>query len=115
MNRVDLALTDERSTAELVRSALLEWELEETDRPILDALIEVSLDEDVRVVGWATTGLAGSQDLKNPRIRDALLARVDDADPETRGEVLIGLARRNSRVAGAPPRRWNAAGPEPVM
>jgi hypothetical protein len=32
--------------------------------------------------------------LDSPEIRAALIARLDDADDDTRGEAMIGMARR---------------------
>jgi HEAT repeat protein len=58
--------------------------------------IEMSNDEDELVRDWATCGLGGI-DLDTPEIRAALLARVADEDEITRGEALVGLARRKDQ------------------
>jgi len=58
--------------------------------------IEMSADEDELVRDWATCGL-GRIEVDTPDIRAALLARVVDADEITRGEALVGLARRKDQ------------------
>jgi len=58
--------------------------------------IEMSNDEDELVRDWATCGL-GRIDVDTPKIRAALLARVVDEDEITRGEALVGLARRKDQ------------------
>ncbi|MBL8565576.1 MAG: HEAT repeat domain-containing protein [Hyphomicrobiaceae bacterium] len=64
------------------------------DPAAVDALIRLSRDTDRDVRDWATFALAGETFIDTPEIRDALLARCHDEDPECRGEALIGLARR---------------------
>ncbi len=65
------------------------------DRMAIQTLIELSRDENVLVRDWATFGLGTQIDVDTPEVRAALLARVSDADEVTRGEALVGLARRN--------------------
>lgn len=66
-------------------------------------LISLCVDEDPEVRDWATCSLgrtlaADSDDLRafydTPRIRAALIARLDDTDPATRAEACAGLALR---------------------
>jgi HEAT repeat protein len=58
-------------------------------------LIRLSADEQSESVrDWATFGLGQQIDLDTPAIRDALAARLTDADGPTRGEAMVGLATR---------------------
>jgi len=63
----------------------------EDDRAI-ETLIQLSADSDVR--DWATFGLGTQIATDTPAIQDALRARLDDPDDDTRMEALAGLARR---------------------
>ncbi|HYF65513.1 MAG TPA: hypothetical protein VD886_21985 [Herpetosiphonaceae bacterium] len=67
------------------------------DLAAVAALAELSADEDAHNRDWATFALARQTDLDTPELRAALLARLDDSDPETRGEAMLGLARRGDR------------------
>jgi HEAT repeat protein len=60
----------------------------------IKTLIELSRDPDELVRDWATFGLGSQIDTDTPEIRAALLARILDKDEVTRGEALVGLARR---------------------
>ncbi|WP_246149370.1 ankyrin repeat domain-containing protein [Nonomuraea turkmeniaca] len=59
----------------------------------LALLIEMSEDEDAEMRDWATAGLAGLR-ADTPRIREALAARLADADLRTVAEATRGLAVR---------------------
>lgn len=65
------------------------------DSAAISGLIALCRDEDRDVRSWATFGLAQMTDTDSPQLREALLLRTDDADPEVRGEALIGLAKRH--------------------
>ena len=65
----------------------------EDDRAI-ETLIHLSADDDSDVRDWATFGLGIGIATDTPAIRDALRARLDDPDDDTRLEALAGLARR---------------------
>jgi HEAT repeat protein len=63
------------------------------------ALIALSADPEPHIRDWSTFGLAVQIDTDTPAIREALAARLNDTDPDTCGEAMVGLARRkDSRV-----------------
>lgn len=61
---------------------------------VVDPLIALSNDPSQDVRSWATFGLGTCVDFDTKEIRQALIARLSDIDPEVRGEALIGLASR---------------------
>jgi HEAT repeat protein len=65
----------------------------------VDLMIRLTSDADSDVRDWATFGLGTQLKLDTPRIRNALVARLDDPDEDTRGEAMIGLACRNDQRA----------------
>lgn len=65
----------------------------------LDALLTLSSDTDPRVRDWATFGLGSQWSQDSPAIRASLRARLDDEDPDTAAEALLGLARRGDPAA----------------
>jgi HEAT repeat protein len=65
----------------------------------IDALIELSRDSDEDVRDWATFALGTQSDLDTPAIRTALFERLSDSDGITRGEAMVGLARRKDSRA----------------
>lgn len=71
--------------------------------PSLDAVaavIALTADPDPRVRDWACFALAQQWNtLDTPQLRQALAARLDDVDEQTRREALMGLAlRRDPRA-----------------
>lgn len=65
-------------------------------------LIRLSADPDDDVRDWATFALGTQIDLDTPKLRDALAARLEDSDDDTRAEAMVGLARRKDRRVVAP-------------
>ncbi len=81
---------------------------------VVDAVIDLTGDEDDGVRNWATFSLALLFEVDDPRIRETLHARLDDADATTSAEALAGLAARNDpRAAPALLARLQAAGEPP--
>ena len=65
----------------------------------VDMMIQLTRDANADVRDWATFGLGTRLKLDTPKIRNALAARLDDPDEDTRGEAMIGLACRNDQRA----------------
>ncbi len=70
----------------------------------LAALIELSDDPEAAVRDWATFALGTLAEQDSPALRDALAARLDDPDDDTRLEAIHGLALRGDHRADAPAR-----------
>lgn len=68
--------------------------LGQDDARAIDLLIRLTTDRDADVRDWATFGIGTLSELDTPEIRGALAARLGDPHDDTRGEALIGLARR---------------------
>jgi len=77
-----------------VRQAIVRGLWTHDDPLAVQALIELSTDEDEVIRDWATFGLGSQIDLDTPAIREALYARLGDSHSNTSGEAVIGLARR---------------------
>jgi HEAT repeat protein len=68
----------------------------------IESLIILTRDSEALVRDWATFALATQIDLDTDQIRGALVNRLNDPDDDTRGEALVGLARRkDERVIAA--------------
>jgi len=66
------------------------------------ALIALSTDQDSDVRDWATFGLGTQCDVDTEELREALVARLDDPDEDTRCEAMRGLAQRRDNRAEDP-------------
>jgi len=60
----------------------------------VEAMIQLSSDDDPEVRDWATFGLGSQIDVDTEAVREALLARADDTDEDIQAEALNGLAKR---------------------
>jgi HEAT repeat protein len=85
-----------------VREAVAYALAEIADPGTVPILIELSRDVYEGARSYAILGLGTALDLDTPEIREALADRLEDIDDETRGEALVGLARRKDpRVLAA--------------
>lgn len=84
---------------EEVRHAVAYGLLGLDDDLAVETLVELSRDRDADVRDWATFGLGTQLDRDDAQVRDALVARLDDVDDDTRAEALRGLAARGDERA----------------
>jgi hypothetical protein len=77
-----------------VREAVVHALLYRDELAARQVLIELSADTAEAVRDWATFGLGTCSRADSPDLRAALVERLDDADDETRGEAIFGLANR---------------------
>ena len=82
------------SSAHVRHAVVLALATEECPAAIT-CLVRMSRDTDNNVRDWATFALGTLFDTDTPQIRDALFDRVADPHDDTRGEALVGLARRS--------------------
>ena len=94
--RVALALLPLKShPSDDVRLAVARALSARDSRPeTLDTLVALSADPNRDVRSWATFNLASQESVDSPALRDALLARLTEADLEIQGEAFLGLALR---------------------
>ncbi len=83
-----------------------------SDPRAVDALIELSADPQPAIRDWATFALGTLAAEDSPELRDALLARLGDADEEVRIEAAYGLALRGDTRATEPVVELLSAGAE---
>jgi HEAT repeat protein len=77
-----------------VRFGVVQGLSQHPDAIAIATLIELTKDEDEDVRNWATFGLGTLVNTNTAEIRAALLERMTDSHDETRGEALVGWARR---------------------
>jgi HEAT repeat protein len=68
---------------------------------VIDAFVKLSRDTDRDVRDWATFTLASQFASDSSTLKAALRERVEDPDPEVRGEAIVGLARRRDSGVAA--------------
>ncbi|BAY20082.1 hypothetical protein NIES21_59520 (plasmid) [Anabaenopsis circularis NIES-21] len=88
-----------------VRMGVVSGLMSQSDELAIQALIDLSSDENEDIRNWATFSLGSQIETDTPAIRDALLTRIiletseDETIAEIRGEALLGLAlRKDERV-----------------
>lgn len=67
----------------------------------VDALAMLSRDAVRDLRNWATFALGSQLESDSPELRAALYNRINESDPEIRGEALLGLARRRDVTIAA--------------
>lgn len=78
----------------VVRTGVVFGLLGYEDEQAIHTLISLTSDPDPAVRDWATFGLGSMLEADTEPLRQALLARLDDPDDTTRGEAMVGLAKR---------------------
>jgi HEAT repeat protein len=85
-----------------VRRAVVHGLMGHDDERAVHALVVLTGDEDPAVRDWATFSLGVQIDSDTPELREALAARLEDDDANTRDEAIRGLARRGDPRAIEP-------------
>lgn len=96
---VDVALDYASHPDADVRKAVVSALTGRDDPRALAQLIELTSDLEADIRNWSTFAIGTQTTADDRDIREALAARLDDLDEETRGEALIGLARRKDERA----------------
>ncbi|WP_204014345.1 HEAT repeat domain-containing protein [Virgisporangium aurantiacum] len=84
-----------------VACSLRRCSTQDNEAQVVDALIELTGDEDGAVRDYALFGLR-ELEVDSAEVRDAMLRRVRDPDDSAAGEALVGLARLGDERAVAP-------------
>lgn len=82
---------------EEVRFGVVFGLLGHAEKLAINALIELSSDEDEEVRNWATFGLGSLIEIDSNEIREALFNRISENNSEIRGEAFLGLAKRGDK------------------
>lgn len=67
------------------------------DMRAINTLIKLMDDDEDYIRDWATFGIGSQIETDTPEIRQALLAKLNHADVDERGEAMVGLAERLSK------------------
>jgi HEAT repeat protein len=92
---------EEPSIRFFVACSLPRCSTQENQAQVVEALIELTGDEDGAVRDYALFGLR-ELEVDSAEVRDAMLRRVRDPDDSAAGEALVGLARLGDERAVAP-------------
>ena len=98
----ELLLSLARHEESAVRSGAVFGLAGRQDDRALEALMRLSTDDEAEIRDWATFALGMLAEADTPQLRDALVARLDDPDLDTRFEAVIGLAMRRDVRAVEP-------------
>ena len=85
-----------------VRRAVVHGLMGYDDDRAVHALVRLSGDDVASVRDWATFALGVQIERDTPEVREALAARLDDEDANTRDEAIRGLALRGDERAVEP-------------
>ena len=85
-----------------VRDGVVDALAGRTEPTAVAALVELSRDPEPAIRDWATFALGTLTDEDSPELREALVARLEDPDPEARIEAVHGLALRGDVRAAEP-------------
>ena len=92
---------EEPSIRFFVACSLPRCSTQDNEEQVVDALIELTGDEDSAVRDYALFGLR-ELEVDSAEVRDAMLRRVRDPDDSAAREALVGLARLGDERAVAP-------------
>jgi HEAT repeat protein len=103
---IEIMLPFARHAAPGVRESVVHAIMRHGGAEVVDALVALSADADVSVRDWATFALANlvrepgvEAFFDSETLREALVARLTDANEETRAEAALGLAVRGDARA----------------
>lgn len=94
---IKLLVSFKDNTDEGVRQGLVSALLAVDNKLAIDTLIHLTSDKVSHIRDWATFGIGTQIQKDNKDIRNALWARINDKDYDTRYEAIVGLANRKDK------------------